>query len=584
MRYLRMLTNSLIGGGLGAACITILVLQLNPSVPLTPAVIAPLALAFVLSYGVHFAAVIYASIVLRQLLASEVMSPGWLSFRLLTWICTAVTAVTATLMWLNLRGYETALDQEAARRMAAGAVSVTACALVFFGIGLVHFSFGRRGSRVGATLIVLTAVASLSLPLVARGPGVMAPPARPPADGPPADFSAGESPRRLVMIVLDGASLEFISFRAAEGNLPNFGRILDSGAAMHLATLRPTRPAPVWSAAATGKWPPKNGVRSGARYRPWGGTASIDLLPDHSLSDALVRFGFVLEEQCDSTALIARTVWSILSAAGISVGVVGWPLTYPADPVLGYVVSDKLPGRGRSALELEDTSLVHPPDMMPVLMSVADLAPAVQPTYPDRPAAPVAFLDEPAPCQADRLFGQAAAVLQERMPAGFSVVRYQCLDEASRRYLRYAMPRGFGDVPEEERRRLGHLLDAYYNKVDGEVGAAIGALAPGDLLLVVSGFGVDPVGPAARLLNRAIGNPELSGPHLRAPDGFLLAYGTTVLPGRRPRAAIVDVAPTILYFFGLPVGRDMDGYARTDLFSKALTSERPISFIPTYDR
>ena len=30
--------------------------------------------------------------------------------------------------------------------------------------------------------------------------------------------------------------------------------------------------------------------------------------------------------------------------------------------------------------------------------------------------------------------------------------------------------------------------------------------------------------------------------------------------------------------------RDMDGYARTDIFRRAFTSERPITFIPTYDR
>ena len=51
------------------------------------------------------------------------------------------------------------------------------------------------------------------------------------------------------------------------------------------------------------------------------------------------------------------------------------------------------------------------------------------------------------------------------------------------------------------------------------------------------------------------------------PDGFLLAYGTAVAPGRKQRGSIVDVTPTILYFLGVPIGRDMDGYARADLFT-----------------
>jgi hypothetical protein len=64
-----------------------------------------------------------------------------------------------------------------------------------------------------------------------------------------------------------------------------------------------------------------------------------------------------------------------------------------------------------------------------------------------------------------------------------------------------------------------------------------------------------------------------------------MAYGAPAARGRlTQRASVVDVTPTILYFLGLPIGRDMDGYARTDLFQRAFTAERPITFIPTYDR
>jgi hypothetical protein len=40
----------------------------------------------------------------------------------------------------------------------------------------------------------------------------------------------------------------------------------------------------------------------------------------------------------------------------------------------------------------------------------------------------------------------------------------------------------------------------------------------------------------------------------------------------------------VLYYLGLPVGRDMDGYARTDLFARTFTAGRPIAFIPSHDR
>jgi hypothetical protein len=46
----------------------------------------------------------------------------------------------------------------------------------------------------------------------------------------------------------------------------------------------------------------------------------------------------------------------------------------------------------------------------------------------------------------------------------------------------------------------------------------------------------------------------------------------------------VDVAPTVLYYFGLPIARDLDGFARTDIFAPQFTERRPITFIPVYDR
>jgi hypothetical protein len=109
-------------------------------------------------------------------------------------------------------------------------------------------------------------------------------------------------------------------------------------------------------------------------------------------------------------------------------------------------------------------------------------------------------------------------------------------------------------------------------------------LGPEDLLLVLSGFGMEPLSPGKRMLEGLAGNAGLTGTHERSPDGFVMAYGASVSPGRPRRASLVDVAPTILYFLGLPVGRDMDGFARTDLFLPQFTASRPITFIPSYGR
>src|SRR5918994_6762904 len=133
-----MLSNSVIAAGVASGYLTTLVLQLNPSVSIEPATLLPLATVLTVAYGVNLTVLFYALIVLRQILAVEVLSPGWLSVRLLSWPCTIAAGAGATLMWLNLRGFGDVLDPVTRDRMFFGASLVTASAGVFLILGLAH--------------------------------------------------------------------------------------------------------------------------------------------------------------------------------------------------------------------------------------------------------------------------------------------------------------------------------------------------------------------------------------------------------------------------------------------------------------
>jgi predicted AlkP superfamily phosphohydrolase/phosphomutase len=351
----------------------------------------------------------------------------------------------------------------------------------------------------------------------------------------------------------------------------------------HLATLHPTSAEAVWAAAVTGKLPQKNGVRSAGIYQLAGGGGSLQLLPDHCFAHGLVRFGFVFEEPHSSATYRTRTLWSILSTQGFSIGVVGLPLTEPAPVVRGYLVADNYHRVALSPSNLDHPTSVYPPDLQ------MEAAAAMEAAMAEPSAIVTASLGadprQETPARTDRIYDRIARSLAAVHPAQVTVTRYQILDSIGHYYLRYAMPSEFGDVSDDERRRLGGVIERAYGSVDDAVGRAMAGLGPEDLLLVVSGFGMEPLTLGKRLVERVIGDPELSGSHDAAPDGFLMAYGAPVARGRRQtRASVVDVVPTLLYFLGLPIGRDMDGYVRTDLFRQAFTDERPITYIPTYDR
>ena len=448
--------------------------------------------------------------------------------------------------------------------------------------------FRRRAPRarlLWAPLFVMLVLSSVAALLVLRGRGVP-----PPLEARPNDTAIDRArpdvSGRVTVIAIDGGSLDLITSATAEGRLPNFGRILDAGAVRHLATLHPTSAEAVWAAVATGKLPQKNGVRSSAIYQVAGGGGALQLLPDYCFAHGLERFGFLVEEAHTSATFRTRTLWSILSTNGFSVGVVGWPLTQPAPVVRGYVVGDTYHRVALTPSGIDDPSAIYPPELQ--MDALAAMEGAMADTSPVVTASIGGARIDPrheTPARTDRVYDRIAQAMSHARPPQVTLTRYQSLDPIGHYFLRYAIPSEFGDVTDEDRRRLGSVLERHYGVIDEAIGRAMAGLGPDDLLIVVSGYGMKPLGFGKRLIERVIGDPEISASHEAAPDGFLLAYGASVARGRQPaRASVVDVVPTILYFLGLPIGRDMDGYARTDLFQGSFTEERPITFIPTYDR
>jgi predicted AlkP superfamily phosphohydrolase/phosphomutase len=323
-------------------------------------------------------------------------------------------------------------------------------------------------------------------------------------------------------------------------------------------------------------------------YRAFGSTP-IRLLPDYCFAQALVTLGFLTEEPQTAADFQARPIWNILSDRGASVGLIGWPLTDPAPRVNGFAISDTFHRLSEPELNLDATPLVWPPE----LLEQARVAMATE-ASPD-PVLLVSTLGAPDPVNDYDISSDRAPVVADRVhlqllnafesdPPTLLAARFPGIDAVGHRFLRYADPSAFGDVSAGELQRFGGVLQQYYGFLDALVGRELERLGANDLLLVVSAFGMEPISPGKRVLEILFGNPLISGTHERAPDGFMLAYGAPVEKGRPARASVVDLAPTILYFLGLPVGRDMDGFARIDLFRPAFTSDKPVTYIPSYGR
>jgi predicted AlkP superfamily phosphohydrolase/phosphomutase len=398
--------------------------------------------------------------------------------------------------------------------------------------------------------------------------------------------------RRLVLIGMDGVGPAQLQEGIGRGALPAFAQLLRRGAHGPLATLRPTLGPPVWTTIFTGRLPRDHGVKSFVAYRLRGSPSTFEALPRGALVAWLQRAGLVTTLPVTSAARRRRALWEALNAFGIQTGVVRFWGTHPAEHVQGFMLSNAFhvvsgdPARAADAL--------HPQDLLPEVR-----ARAVDAADVDRSLVGE-FVDltregaDRVPWRRDLVqqglapdltYQRAGAVLRAAYDPPFFATYFYGLDVVGHTFTRFAEPDRFGDVRPEEARRYGHVRERYIALVASWVGEAAQALRPGEVLMVVSGYGMQPLPLWRRIAEAVGGDPALSGTHLGAPDGFILVVGDGIKPGVVLRdASVLDLAPTMLYLMGLPVGRDMEGRVLTEMLEESFARAHPVTFIPSYER
>ncbi len=129
--------------------------------------------------------------------------------------------------------------------------------------------------------------------------------------------SENHSNPRVLVVGLDGATLDLIQPWAADGALPTLARIMSEGTWGRLESVVPPLTGPAWHSFMTGKNPGKHGIFDFVRR----GRSDYNGVP----INASFRDG--------------DTLWHLLSEAGKRVGVLSVPATYPPEPVNGFMVT-----------------------------------------------------------------------------------------------------------------------------------------------------------------------------------------------------------------------------------------------------
>jgi len=255
---------------------------------------------------------------------------------------------------------------------------------------------------------------------------------------------------KVMILGLDGATYRIIRPLVAEGKLPNLGRLMREGASGILESTIPPHTAAAWPTFITGKQPGNHGLFNFDQpsLGGYGGGARI----------------------VTSRPIAGQTIFDYASRAGNRVAAVRVPMTYPAWPVNGVMIS------GYPSPE-SGSSYTYPRELSRTIPGMRDPAGAKDPD-----ARRDMLLEE-----IERTADIAVQVLRAESYDLFMVV-FQQLDVAHHWFWRYIDPASPAYTAEEAA-RYGDVIERCYCAADARLGDLLSFAGSDAAVLVVSDHG-----------------------------------------------------------------------------------------------
>ena len=389
--------------------------------------------------------------------------------------------------------------------------------------------------------------------------------------------------RKVLVIGWDAADWRVINPMLQEEKLPNLKKFMDEGVSGNNSTLDPPLSPMLWTSIATGKRPFNHGIHGFSEPTPDGkGIQPIT-----------------------NTRRSCKAIWNILNQCGKKTNVVAWWPSHPAEPVNGVMVSNWY----QQARNLKDAEIdpsigkprpenfgwtpdqwtmpsgaVHPESLSRNLQEfrfhpMELLAEHIGPFIPD-----FQKIDQKKDA---RLLGLAkilsdtvsvhgaATALMQLEPWDFMAVYYDGIDHFSHAFMKYHRTKQSW-ISEEDFKMYKDVVEGAYRFHDMMLGALLELAGEDTTVIILSDHGFHP----DHLRPEHI-PAEPAGPAIEhRPYGVFLMKGPGIRKGETIRgASVLDLCPTVLSLFDLPIGADMDGKPLVNCFE----SPREIDVVPSWE-
>lgn len=374
---------------------------------------------------------------------------------------------------------------------------------------------------------------------------------------------------RLLVVGLDGLDWEILDELIEQGRVPNLARLIEEGVSAKLLTISPMLSPVIWTTVATGVEPSRHGI--------------LDFLVQDVSGGA--------SQPVTSVQRRVPTVWELLSRAGVDVGVTGWWASWPADPVRGYLVSDRIAYQlfGFRADPEDPKGKTWPPELYqsirPMIVApdsigwdeVTPYLGGERQSEGDFDAEERELLDELRTLLASgRSYMGIGQYLRDTYQPQFETVYLEGTDTIGHLFMPYRPPRLPG-IDERRFESFSGAVDRYYETADRFLGELLADRGPEWTVMILSdhGFASDSTRP--QTTDSRVGHGAAADWHRRF--GVLVLSGAHVRKGiRLEEASVYDIAPTVLALFGQPIPRSWPGRTLGAALEERFLDEHPVRY------
>lgn len=371
--------------------------------------------------------------------------------------------------------------------------------------------------------------------------------------------------KKVLLIGWDAADWKVIKPLMDSGEMPTLKGLIENGVHGNIATMDPPFSPMLWTSIATGKRPKEHGILGFIEPDPGNG----GVRPVSNMSRKV------------------KAIWNILTQKGMKSNTVAWWPSNPAEPINGVMVSNlyqkakgnvgdpwpMLPGTVHPKA-LTDTIAelrVHPQELteqhiLPFIPNAAK----VDQEKDKRLFSMMKILSETASVHA------AGTYLLEHTEWDFSAIYFDGIDHFCHGFMKFHPPKLHENIPDDMFENYKGVVRAGYKFHDMMLERQLQLAGEDAIVILMSdhGFHSDHLRP--KRIPKEPAGPAYEHRHY----GIICMTGPGIKKGHQIfGASLLDITPTLLTLFGLPIGQDMEGKPLLDALEETITPE----YIPSWE-